>query len=106
MRGIRVGSGTCASSAWRTIGARVPSMSRRIALRPGSARSGSRAVASEGADDTPLVWRPAPPPDPQVHPHARLAPRPRLRVETPAQGRHVAPGDGDLLAVAHHEHRG
>src|SRR5215212_11591652 len=46
----RVVSGTCASSAWRTIGARVPSMSSRMAARDGFARSG--ASASESPEDT------------------------------------------------------
>src|ERR1044072_6432884 len=45
----RVGSGTCASSAWRTIGASVPSMSSRIPARAGSARSGASASASVAA---------------------------------------------------------
>ena len=38
--GSRVGSGTAASSAWRTIGASVPSTSSRTAECAGSARSG------------------------------------------------------------------
>src|SRR5215213_4503156 len=50
IRAARVVSGTCASSAWRTIGARVPSMSSRMAARDGSARSG--ASASESPEDT------------------------------------------------------
>src|SRR5919112_3259382 len=40
MSWTRVGSGTWASSAWRTIGASVPSMSSRIAARAGSVRRG------------------------------------------------------------------
>ena len=48
----RVGSGTCASSAWRTIGASVPSTSSRTAARLGSERSGSSASASGAATDT------------------------------------------------------
>ena len=71
---VRVGSGTCASSAWRTIGARAPSTSSRTALRAGSARSGASASASGAVIDTSLVcppcraagpWRspsPGPPP--------------------------------------------
>src|SRR3954447_4021608 len=50
IRAARVVSGTCASSAWRTIGARVPSMSSRMAARDGSARRG--ASASERSEDT------------------------------------------------------
>src|SRR3954447_26641056 len=50
IRAARVVSGTCASSAWRTIGARVPSMSSRMAARDGSARSG--ASASDSPEDT------------------------------------------------------
>src|SRR3954462_10455207 len=50
MSGTRVGSGTCASSAWRTIGASTPSMSRSTPLRAGSARSG--AIASDSVADT------------------------------------------------------
>src|SRR5690349_10484589 len=50
--GARVGSGTWASSAWRTIGASVPSTSRRMAARLGSERSGSSASASGAATDT------------------------------------------------------
>ena len=41
----RVGSGTFASEAWRTIGASVPSMSSSTAARAGSARSGSSSSA-------------------------------------------------------------
>src|SRR5215210_907771 len=62
--GTRVGSGTCASSAWRTIGASVPSTSRSTALRDGSARSGASASASARFGDgsptargTAVVWR-------------------------------------------------
>src|SRR3982751_6657192 len=47
----RVGSGTCASSAWRTIGASVPSMSSRTPARGGSARSEARASTSVAAAD-------------------------------------------------------
>src|SRR3954463_6201069 len=50
MSGTRVGSGTCASSAWRAIGASTPSMSRSTPLRAGSARSG--AIASDSVADT------------------------------------------------------
>src|SRR3954470_739219 len=49
---VRVGSGTWASSACRTMGARVPSTSRRTAARAGSARSGSMDSASASATDT------------------------------------------------------
>src|SRR4051812_20700201 len=48
----RVGSGTWASSAWRTIGASVPSTSNSTAARAGSARIGSRACSSDVAVDT------------------------------------------------------
>ncbi len=53
----RVGSGTCASSAWRTIGASVPSTSSRIADREGSLRKGSSACSVVSAWDTSPVWR-------------------------------------------------
>src|SRR4051794_35703180 len=46
MSRMRVASGTRASSAWRTIGARVPSTSRRIAARDGSSRRACSASAS------------------------------------------------------------
>src|SRR3954447_24607128 len=46
MSRMRVASGTSASSAWRTIGARVPSTSRRIAARDGSSRRACSASAS------------------------------------------------------------
>src|SRR3954454_888715 len=48
----RVTSGTCASSARRTIGASVPSTSSRIAEREGSARTASSASASVRAAHT------------------------------------------------------
>src|SRR5918998_6818600 len=51
MSWVRVGSGTDASSAWRTIGASVPSMSSRIAARAGSARRGWSASTSVVAAD-------------------------------------------------------
>src|SRR3954452_15809824 len=52
MRIERVTSGTWASSAWRTIGASVPSTSSRIAERAGSARMTSSASVSVRAADT------------------------------------------------------
>src|SRR3954454_12260579 len=48
----RVTSGTCASSAWRTIGASVPSTSSRIAEREGSARTSCSASARARAGGT------------------------------------------------------
>src|SRR5919206_323722 len=57
MSATRVGSGTCASSAWRTIGASTPSMSRSTAARAGSARSGAIASDSVAAADTTVVCR-------------------------------------------------
>src|SRR6476619_7466748 len=53
----RVGSGTCASSAWRTIGASVPSTSSRTAERLGSSRIGASTSASVAADGTDVVCR-------------------------------------------------
>src|SRR3954469_17040460 len=50
--GTRVGSGTWASSACRTMGARVPSTSSRTAARAGSARRGCSASASVAAAGT------------------------------------------------------
>jgi uncharacterized membrane protein YfcA len=58
IRTVRVGSGTYASSAWRTIGASVPSTSSRIALRAGSARSTSSAPERAGPQGTLTVLRP------------------------------------------------
>src|ERR671935_830673 len=55
MSGTRVGSGTWASSAWRTIGARVPSTSSSTALCDGSTRSGSSAAAMPSSDGR--SWR-------------------------------------------------
>src|SRR3954447_13405173 len=52
MSTVRVGSGTWASSACRTIGASVPSTSSRTADRIGSARRGSSASASVAAAGT------------------------------------------------------
>src|SRR3954469_10084911 len=52
MRIERVTSGTCASSAWRTIGASVPSTSSRMAEREGSARRSCSASARARAGDT------------------------------------------------------
>src|SRR4051794_17056360 len=52
IRGARVGSGTWASSAWRTIGASVPSTSSRTAARDGSARSGASTSSRAGAGGT------------------------------------------------------
>src|SRR4051812_14009258 len=52
MSTVRVGSGTWASSACRTIGASVPSTSSRTAERAGSARRGSSASASVAATGT------------------------------------------------------
>src|ERR671925_541330 len=57
MSGTRVGSGTCASSAWRTIGASTPSMSSSTPARVGSARKGAIASVSVAPADTALVWR-------------------------------------------------
>src|SRR3954463_16665504 len=51
MRIERVTSGTWASSAWRTIGASVPSTSSRIAERGGSARRSCSASARARAGD-------------------------------------------------------
>src|SRR3954470_10416704 len=60
MRRIRVASGTSASSAWRTIGARVPSTSRRTAARDGSSRKPCSASSSVWTGGT----RPSMPPMP------------------------------------------
>ena len=57
MSGTRVGSGTWASSAWRTIGARTPSTSSRIALCRGSAFRGARSSSNVAAVATDLVCR-------------------------------------------------
>src|SRR3712207_6630775 len=60
MSRLRVTSGTWASSAWRTIGARVPSTSSSTAARSGSARTASSASASVRAADTRLSMPPMP----------------------------------------------
>src|SRR5436190_12086075 len=96
MSGTRVGSGTCASSAWRTIGASTPSTSSRIALRAGSARRGSMCSASVAAADTDLVCRRI------CAAEYRLT----LRVQAPPQRGDVAPCHRDLGVVAHDEHGG
>src|SRR5437764_2426001 len=62
MSWVRVTAGTWASSAWRTIGASVPSTSSRTADRDGSARTTSSASASVRAADT----RPSMPRMPQA----------------------------------------
>ena len=57
----RVGSGTWASSAWRTIGASMPSMSSRTPARSGSARSGASAVGERRGGGHALSSMPRPP---------------------------------------------
>src|SRR4051812_46620838 len=113
MSGTRVGSGTWASSAWRTIGASTPSTSSSTALRDGSARSGSRCWTRVAAADTgPSMPTASPAGVADVRaaewpgPRARSRPDRRSGVQAPAQRGDVAPGDRDLGRVAHDEHRG
>src|SRR3954447_18287831 len=107
----RVGSGTCASSAWRTIGASTPSMSRRMPARAGSARRGAIASESVAAADTGLVCPYGAAPDARTRGgrlrgravqravrrgrrrRRRAAPRAALRLSRPRRHGHLAARD-------------